>query len=145
MPYQLMYSSRAVERMTAASLEQILDDAREGNKARGVTGVLIYADGVFMQILEGDEGVVREVMASIERDSRHDAVKVFHESSVEKRAFGSWSMAYLTPSGEEMARWAGLEGTQSIERVLAHVHADPSRVPAVLLSIVDALASSRTV
>ena len=58
MTYQMMYSSKAVQPMSTQDLRGILDDAREGNVARGVTGVLVYADGVFLQILEGEEDTV---------------------------------------------------------------------------------------
>ncbi len=142
MPYQIMYSSQAVQPMSLADLEQILVDAREGNTRRGITGVLIYADGVFVQILEGDEGVVRAVMARIARDERHGRVKVFQERESGVRAFGEWSMAYLAPEPADLAAWVGLEGTASIERVLEHVHQDADRMPRVMLSIVEALAES---
>ena len=58
MTYQIMDSSQASEPMTAVALETILADARTGNAARNVTGALIYVDGVFLQILEGDKAVV---------------------------------------------------------------------------------------
>ena len=58
MPYQIMYSSQASAPMTVAGLEQILADARTGNQARDVTGALVYVDGVFFQILEGEKDVL---------------------------------------------------------------------------------------
>ena len=141
MPYQMIYSSKATEPMSAADLEAILDDARAGNEARDVTGALVYADGLFVQIIEGEEGVVGELMASIARDTRHERVKVFHQGEVPVRAFESWRMAYLAPSAQEMAAWAGLPGTETIDGLLARVHRDPRLVPRILLSIVGALAS----
>ncbi len=142
MPYQLMYSSAASQPMGAADLEQILVDAREGNARRGITGVLVYADGVFVQILEGEQAAVRSVMERIARDDRHRRVKVFQQREVEARAFGEWSMAYLAPDRAALAAWAGLEAAASIERVLEHVHRDADRVPRVMLSILEALAAS---
>lgn len=142
MPYQIMYSSKATRPLSAADLEQILVDAREGNAARGITGALVYADGIFLQILEGEEPVVRETMQSIARDSRHERVKVFHEREADAPAFGSWKMAYLSPSAEDMAQWAGLEGAGTIGALLEHVHRDANHVPAILVSIVEALAES---
>jgi hypothetical protein len=54
MPYQIMYSSQATKPMTVAALEEILADARAGNEERNVTGALVYVDGVFFQIIEGE-------------------------------------------------------------------------------------------
>ena len=75
MPYQIMYSSQATKPMTVADLEAILEDARSGNEARNVTGALVYVDGVFFQIIEGDKDDVQKLMASIAADSRHHSVR----------------------------------------------------------------------
>jgi hypothetical protein len=140
MPYQIMYSSQATEPMTVTGLEEILTDARTGNQARNVTGALVYVDGVFFQIIEGDRDVVRNLMASIASDSRHHSVKVFYEAEVDVRAFQSWSMAYLSPTPEQMSIWAGLPGTATVEELLADVSSDPHRVPRILVSVLNALA-----
>ena len=140
MPYQIMYSSEAAEPMTVTGLEQILTDARAGNELRNVTGALVYVDGVFFQILEGDEDVVRNLMTSIASDSRHHSVKVVYEAEVDARAFESWRMAYLSPTAEEMSTWAGLTGTATVENLLADVNRDPQRVPRMLVNVLKALA-----
>lgn len=140
MPYQIMYSSQATAPMTVSSLEQILTDARSGNQARNVTGALVYVDGVFFQILEGDENVVRELMANIARDSRHRSVKVFYEAEVDVPAFSSWRMAYLSTTAGQISAWAGLPGTATLENLVDDVNRDPHRAPRILVRILDALA-----
>ena len=140
MPYQIMYSSQATEPMTITGLENILADARAGNQARNVTGALVYVDGVFFQILEGDKDVVRNVMASIASDSRHHSVKVCYEAEVDVRAFESWRMAYLSPTADQMSIWAGLPGTATVETLLADVNRDPHRVPRILVNVLKAVA-----
>ena len=139
MPYQIMYSSQATKPMMVTGLEEILTDARTGNQARNVTGALVYVDGVFLQIIEGDKEVVHKLMASIASDSRHHSVKVFYEIEVDVRAFGSWSMAYLSPTAEQMSNWAGLPGTATIDELLADVNRGPHRVPRILVNILNAL------
>jgi hypothetical protein len=129
MPYQIMYSSQATKPMTMTGLEAILADARAGNQARNVTGVLVYVDGVFFQIIEGDRDIVRELMANIASDSRHQSVKVFYEAEVDVQAFESWSMAYLSPTAEQMSTWLGLPGTATVEELLALVNRDPIGCP----------------
>jgi hypothetical protein len=140
MPYQIMYSSEAKVPLTAAGLEEILVDAREGNQARDVTGALVYVDGVFFQILEGDEGAVRKLMASIASDSRHQSVKVFYEAEVASRAFASWRMAYLAPTAQQMSAWAGLPAATTVGELLADVNRDPQRAPRILVNVLTALA-----
>ena len=140
MPYQIMYSSQATKPMTITGLEEILDDARTGNQARNVTGVLVYVDGVFFQIIEGDKDIVRKLMANIASDSRHRSVKVFYEAEVDVQAFESWSMAYLSATAEEMSIWLGLPATATVEELLTSVNRDPHRVPRTLTGVLKALA-----
>ena len=141
MLYQIMYSSQATQPMTVAGLEEILVDARTGNDKRNVTGALVYVDGVFFQILEGEETAVRQLMASIGGDTRHRSVKVFYEAPVEARAFDSWRMAYLSTTAEQMSKWAGLSGTATIETLLTDINRDPQRAPKMLVNILNAWAA----
>ena len=139
---RVIYSSGAVEQMSADDLAVILRDAREGNAAKGITGVLVYADGTFLQILEGEASVVRTLVANIEHDSRHQDMKVFYQAEASARTFASWHMAYLAPTDQELATWMGHEGTATINQLLEHVHENEAHLPHVLVSIVDALSSS---
>jgi hypothetical protein len=137
----MMYSSQASQPMGEADLEQILVDARTGNDARDVTGALVYADGVFLQILEGEREVLEQLVECIRQDARHSAMKIFQQSAIPERAFDVWRMAYLTPDLAQMSRWAGLEGAGTVDELLEVVHRDRDRVPKILVSIVEALAS----
>jgi len=139
MPYQLVYSSQATQPMTATDLEKILADARVGNETRNVTGVLIYVDGVFFQILEGDKDVVVALMKSIRQDSRHSSVKIISENEASERAFGSWTMAYLNATPDQMSIWAGLSGTTTIEAILEGVESHPQGIAQIARGILEAL------
>jgi len=138
--YQLIYSSQASRTMSVGDLEEILIDARSGNEKRNITGVLVYVDGVFLQILEGDKETVLSLMRSISADSRHSSVTVFHEVEVEAPTFGNWRMAYLTATPDQLAVWAKLDGTASIESVLDNIRREPRRASQVVETILGALA-----
>jgi len=142
MTYQMIYSSQATAAMSLTDLEEILVDARTGNEKRKVTGVLVYVDGVFLQILEGDERVLRGLLQSIASDSRHTGVKVFYEAEVDSPTFTSWRMAYLSATPQQMAVWAGLAGTvTSIDSVLADIHREPHRGSQVVENLLRAIAA----
>jgi hypothetical protein len=141
MPYRLIYSSAATGEMSRADLEQMLEESRIRNLRRDITGVLVFVDGVFLQVLEGERDDVEDLMGSIRCDPRHHDIKVFHEEEIDRRAFPTWRMAYLSPRAEDVSAWAGLEGTASVESVLATLRSDPNRVPRVLVGLVEALAS----
>jgi Sensors of blue-light using FAD len=139
MPYQIFYSSQATADMSIADLEQILVDARAGNEARNVTGVLVFVDGVFLQILEGEKDTVVCLMSSIAADSRHRTVKVFHEAEIGERTFGNWRMAYLNANAEQLSTWLGLPGTATIESVLNDIDRDHDRASQFARGILRAL------
>jgi hypothetical protein len=140
MPFRLIYSSEAAPGLAAAELEKMLDESRIRNRVYGITGVLLFVEGAFLQILEGEREDVLGLMERIERDPRHSGVKVFYEQEVDERAFASWSMAYLSPSGKEVSRWAELEGTTTIGNVLSSLESEPGRLPGMVVNILKAIA-----
>ena len=139
MTFQLIYSSEAAASLDDDGLEQILTESRVDNAERGVTGALLFFDRVFLQVLEGSREAVEALMEKIERDPRHHSVTVFHEAEVAGRIFETWRMAYLNPAPDQLARWAGREGTASLADVVAALDRQPDLVPAMLRSIVAAL------
>jgi len=46
----------------------MLEESRLRNVKRGITGVLLFADSVFLQVLEGARDDVEDLMASLRRD-----------------------------------------------------------------------------
>lgn len=141
MPFRLIYSSEAAPGLAAAQLEEMLAESRIRNLAHGITGVLLFVEGAFLQILEGEKADVHSLMARIEVDPRHHGIKVFYEENVDERAFASWSMAYLSPSAEEVAKWAELDGATTIGDVLASVESNPGRLPVMVVNILKTLAA----
>ena len=141
MPYRLIYSSEAAPGLASAELEKMLEESRVRNQVYGITGVLLFVDGAFLQILEGAKEDVLGLMERIERDPRHSGIKVFYEEEVDERAFASWSMAYLSPSAEQVAKWAELEGATTIGAVLSSVEKNPGRLPRMVVNILKTLAA----
>ena len=140
MAYQVIYSSQAVTPMSMTDLESILVDAREGNLRRGVTGALVFVDGVFLQILEGQKEAVQGLMNSIARDSRHSALHVIDEAEIDQARFSAWRMAYLSSTPAQVSAWLGMEGTASLQELLEDLHRTPHQASRVADGILTALA-----
>ena len=141
MPYQLIYSSIATNKMMLSHLIPLLRKARTNNKLSDVTGLLVYADGMFLQVLEGEEEVVNGLMEKISEDSRHKEIKVIRGSNVDKRTFSNWEMAYTSPSAKKLAMWSGLEGTATVEDTLANLQNNPNAAPELLDYLLDDISS----
>lgn len=94
MTYHLVYSSRAVTPFTGAELLELLQQARAKNARLGITGLLLYKKGEFMQALEGAEGPVLALYRHIGKDPRHHQVVTLLSSPTTERLFPNWSMGF---------------------------------------------------
>lgn len=93
---QLIYISRATKPVGRRDLDRIERLASENNQALGVTGVLIYARGLFLQLLEGDALTLNALMESkILPDRKHEDVRVLYRAPAEERLAASWGMNVL--------------------------------------------------
>ena len=98
--FQLIYASRAVDEIDNYTLLDILRISRERNTEVGVTGVLLYDQQTFIQVLEGEERDVEETFQRITHDNRHTDVITISTFNIPSRQFGDWSMgfSYVSPS-----------------------------------------------
>jgi hypothetical protein len=92
--YSLVYVSSAKKEMTDDELKGLLKLAREKNTGLGVTGMLLYRDGFFMQALEGEENVLESLFNAIKRDPRHEDVLVVYKKPIHERKFANWTMGF---------------------------------------------------
>ena len=91
---RLLYASRAVD-TSAQAIEAILTQSRQHNPGSGITGVLCYGGGVFLQAIEGGRSAVSELYGHIQRDPRHKNVELLHYEEIAERRFGGWTMGQV--------------------------------------------------
>ncbi|MEZ5663992.1 MAG: BLUF domain-containing protein [Burkholderiaceae bacterium] len=89
---RLLYVSRAVNKDCAKTIESILETARNHNLVNGITGVLCYGGGTFVQAIEGGRTAVNELYNHIVTDERHTDVVLLHYEEISERRFGGWTM-----------------------------------------------------
>jgi hypothetical protein len=94
--------------MQTEELQELLDHSRLSNAAKGISGALVYAERIFLQILEGDKAVLHDLMAKIHQDVRHEEVCVLQEGEVPIAVFAGWKMAYVSATPKQVAMWAGV-------------------------------------
>jgi hypothetical protein len=92
---QLIYSSTATKDFSEAHLSFLLLNARKNNQALGVTGLLLYDAGSFLQVLEGEGASIEALFRRIGRDPRHARVSRLLSRDVVAREFGEWSMGFV--------------------------------------------------
>jgi hypothetical protein len=127
--HQVIYSSAAVEPFSDSALTELLGAARVNNGRLGVTGMLLYHDGSFLQALEGDQDVLETLYAKIGRDKRHHRLVALLRRNVEGRYFDQWQMGFAVtkalpknmPGFSDYLRLRGdpIEGASAAARLLA--------------------------
>jgi hypothetical protein len=104
---QLAYISAARVPFTPKELRELLEKARTNNRRVGATGVLLHAEGSFLQVLEGPRAAVDALYATIGRDPRHDRILRVFRAEIAEPSFGDWSMGFAEADSEARARLIG--------------------------------------
>jgi len=97
--YHLIYKSSALVRLSQIELIELLRISRRNNEASGLTGMLIYRDGTYLQFLEGQRGSIAGLLDRLQKDPRHNEIRVLREGILPARLFPDWSMAYKNLAG----------------------------------------------
>ncbi len=92
--HQILYVSAASDKIDDAEIDRILEVARARNTASGITGVLLFRAGIFLQLLEGERAAVEQLYGKIEKDSRHNHLIKILSADNKERIYTEWSMGY---------------------------------------------------
>lgn len=134
---QVSYLSRATRDMSAADLLGLLMHAREKNLASGITGMLLYGNGTFLQVIEGEDAVIEGLVERLGRDSRHAEVRILSRRAVPERQYSDWSMGFEQVSDGALEAVDGLRdfgaadftfdelarNEAAVERIMEHFRA----------------------
>ena len=93
--YYLIYLSSTVKPMNYDQLSTLLQQCRDNNQQHDITGMLLYQNGTFMQMLEGEKQVVLDLYEDIKKDDRHTGFHTVLEGDIEARNFQDWSMGFF--------------------------------------------------
>jgi hypothetical protein len=97
----LTYTSLAKLDLSAGELEAIHRTARDLNALEGVTGLLVFNGTRFLQIIEGSEAAIDELLVRLRRDRRHSALEIRDERTIDQRSFPEWSMELVRVSTDQ--------------------------------------------
>ncbi|HEX2876769.1 MAG TPA: BLUF domain-containing protein [Polyangiaceae bacterium] len=127
--HQVIYSSAAVAPFSELQLTDLLRAARINNGLLGVTGILLYHEGSFLQALEGDERVLTSLVEKIGKDKRHHRLVTLLRRQVDARHFEQWQMGFASmkalpknmPGFSDYLRFRGdsIESANAATRLLA--------------------------
>ena len=101
--FRLIYSSTLAVPMTETLIEEIVSVSARNNEQVDITGVLLFAEDHFMQVLEGPKAHVETTIQKIVNDSRHIGVRILFKGSARERSFPDWHMKSAEPTAQQIA------------------------------------------
>ena len=105
---QVSYISQTTVPMPPEALLSLLDECRRNNEKLGVTGLLLYANGTFLQAIEGEAEVVDALIERICEDSRHDNIKMLQRVEIDEPRYAEWSMGFNIIGKDDLDEIEGL-------------------------------------
>ncbi len=95
---RLLYASRAADNVNQEALVAIVRKSKANNPSAGVTGVLCFSEGIFLQVLEGGRAAVNQLYNRIATDPRHTDLQLLCYEEIGERRFAGWSMGQVNMS-----------------------------------------------
>lgn len=117
--YHLVYTSLATNPLSEEELVHLLEKSRTSNKEQAVSGILLYLQGKFIQVLEGKREDVIALYECIQKDTRHRKVTTVVEGESPNRIFQNWSMGFKHLTQTEFYQESGF---LEMDDFFAHQH-----------------------
>jgi hypothetical protein len=99
--------------MRDTELHELRDESLSNNPRHGVTGLLLYVNRVFMQVIEGPHAEIGQLFDNIQIDQRNQSVVEMFDRSVDERAFVGWSMGFHSPAAADEITEKGFHNLRS--------------------------------
>ncbi len=112
--YRLVYISRANYDFERPELQKLLYNSRVSNDQYHITGLLVYLNQNFLQVLEGPQKDVIQLYKNISKDPRHHDVEVLVKGTAESRLFPDWAMAHGQMSSSQLKSFTGHSSLESL-------------------------------
>jgi hypothetical protein len=91
---RITYLSREAAAMTADQVLALINQCHRNNPSKGLTGMLLYGNGTFLQVLEGETAIVDSLIGAIALDPRHTDMKIISRDAIDARHYADWSMGF---------------------------------------------------
>jgi hypothetical protein len=130
--FSLTYVSSATQLFSDQDLVQLLQQCDEKNTRLGITGMLLYKDGNFIQVLEGSDENVKLVYRSILNDQRHHGVICLLEENIAERQFPGWSMGFRNLRDVDIKEVPAYSDFLNISLTSSILQSNPSRAQKLL-------------
>lgn len=94
--HRLVYASQATAPLAADKLDRILLHARLNNAGARISGLLLFQEGRFLQVLEGSAGALLDLLERLQRDRRHANLTILEWGPADRHALAETPMTYVS-------------------------------------------------
>ena len=115
--HQIIYLSSSREYLSPEQINEILSKSRENNLKNNITGVLLYFDRDFLQVIEGPKTALLELFEIIEKDKRHTGIITVFNKEIKEKHFPEWNMGFSSTDYEKLRTLTGFE---NFDQTLLH-------------------------
>ena len=129
---QLVYLSSAVELFEPEQIKALMAQSVANNTALGITGILLYKDGNFLQAIEGEEPAIDGLFAKIAADPRHKTITKLLKAKIVDREFSNWAMAFKDLASPEIRNNPAYSDYLQTELVASEFSQQPSKAKTLL-------------
>ncbi|MGD0268073.1 MAG: BLUF domain-containing protein [Candidatus Sulfotelmatobacter sp.] len=141
----LIYLSSEAVPFSEQDLIELLEKSRQSNAALGMTGMLLYKDGNFLQVLEGETEKVLALYEKIRQDERHRSLTILSREAISHRDFPDWSMGFRDLRSPDTVRRPDFSHFVDTSLTAADLSADPGRARKLLMFFKEDKASVKSV
>ncbi|MFT7266360.1 MAG: hypothetical protein ACI9A2_004452 [Halioglobus sp.] len=92
---QVVYISHATGTLTKNELNELLEVSRRNNKKYGITGALLHLENAFIQVIEGGDAAISQLLDTLSADARHRNIRIISDKIALFRYFQHWSMGLV--------------------------------------------------
>jgi hypothetical protein len=113
--HRIIYLSTASHFLEKEEIDSLLKQSCEFNLENDITGILLYVDGDFIQVLEGNKSIICSLFEKIQNDKRHKGVICVINRAIQQRQFSDWSMGYYATNYQNLSEIPGFENINKEE------------------------------
>jgi hypothetical protein len=92
---QVVYISQATGTFTESELNELVEVSRRNNKRHGITGAMLYLENAFIQVIEGEDAAIGQLLDKLRADTRHRNIRILSDNLAQVRNFQNWSMGIV--------------------------------------------------
>ncbi len=131
--WAICYVSSENDRMEENHIEILFSQTQRNNTANDISGILLYSQGNFFQVIEGDAITIKELFKKIENDDRHrNLFRVFNRE-IKQDQYDGYCCDFLTKhnQSEELNENYYLQFLKNLD------HSSQTAVQNILKAFVD--------